>query len=81
MTMRAFHFHFHRKLRLRRPLNRPLVQLFDFQWLARPDAGSLFLLFTDSSRRRLFIDLRTDMPTVGGWPKITSRQPAVLLRP
>jgi hypothetical protein len=32
------------------------AQLFDFQWLARSDAGSLFLLFTYSSRGRLFID-------------------------
>jgi hypothetical protein len=32
------------------------AQLFNFQWLARSDAGSLFLLFTYSSRRRLFID-------------------------
>jgi hypothetical protein len=26
------------------------VQLFNFQWLARSDAGSLFLLFTYGSR-------------------------------
>ena len=32
------------------------AQLFDFQWLARSDAGSLFLLFTYSSRGRLFIN-------------------------
>jgi hypothetical protein len=32
------------------------AQLFNFQWLARSDAGSLFLLFTYGSRRRLFID-------------------------
>ena len=33
-----------------------LAQLFNFQWLARSSAGSLFLLFTYSSRRRLFKD-------------------------
>jgi hypothetical protein len=27
------------------------LQLFNFQWLARPAARSLFLLFTHSSRR------------------------------
>ena len=32
------------------------VQPFNFQRLARPAAGSLFLLFTDGSRRRLFKD-------------------------
>ena len=32
------------------------MQLFDFQWLARADVRSLSLLFTYSSRRRLFID-------------------------
>ena len=32
------------------------VQLFIFQWLARSDAASIFLLFTHGSRRRLFID-------------------------
>ena len=32
------------------------AQLFNFQWLARPDEGSLFLLFTYGSRRRLFIN-------------------------
>ena len=32
------------------------AQLFNFQWLARPAAGSLFLLFTYSSRCRLFIN-------------------------
>jgi hypothetical protein len=34
----------------------PQLQLFNFQWLARPAARSLFLLFTYSSRRRLFKD-------------------------
>ena len=32
------------------------VQLFNFQWLARPRAASIFLLFTYGSRRRLFIN-------------------------
>jgi hypothetical protein len=32
------------------------AQLFDFRWLAQPAARSLFLLFTYSSRRRLFIN-------------------------
>ena len=32
------------------------VQLFDLQWLARSDAGSLLLLFTYSSHRQLFIN-------------------------
>jgi hypothetical protein len=29
----------------------PWAKLFNFQWLARPAARSLFLLFTHSSRR------------------------------
>jgi hypothetical protein len=32
------------------------VQLFNFQWSAQPAARLLFLLFTCSSRRRLFIN-------------------------
>ena len=32
------------------------MQLFNFQWLARPAARSLFLLFTYGSRRQLFKD-------------------------
>jgi hypothetical protein len=32
------------------------VQLFVFQWLVRPAAGSVFLLFTHGSHRRLFIN-------------------------
>ena len=32
------------------------IQLFNFQWLARSAARSLFLLFTYGSRRRLFIN-------------------------
>jgi hypothetical protein len=32
------------------------LELFNFQWLARATARSLFLLFTYSSDRRLFIN-------------------------
>jgi hypothetical protein len=32
------------------------MRLFNFQWLARSSAGSLFLLFMYSSRCRLFIN-------------------------
>ena len=32
------------------------MQLFNFQWLARPATRSLFLLFTYGSHRRLFIN-------------------------
>jgi hypothetical protein len=38
------------------PAKLRFVQLSKFQWLARPSARSLFLLFTYSSRRRLFIN-------------------------
>ena len=57
MTMRAFSLPFSSGIKVTTPpLNRRLVQLFNFHWLARSDAGSLLLLFTYSSRRRLFIN-------------------------
>jgi len=33
-----------------------VAQLFNFQWLARPAAGSILLRSTHGSRCRLFID-------------------------
>ena len=63
-----------------------VAQLFNFQWLARPAAGSLFLPFPYSSRRRLFINgcsvnsQRRALPETvdawrsnGRWPTTVSR--------
>ena len=50
------------------------VQVFNFQWLARPAARSLFQLFTYSSRRRLFINQTfyeqlSPLSSLVGYPK------------
>src|SRR6185312_6641954 len=47
------------------------IQLFNFQWLARSAARSLFLLFTYGSRRRLFINQSFFEQLSWGVPKTT----------
>jgi hypothetical protein len=47
-------------------------QLVNFQWLARPGARSLFLVFTHGSRRRLFIDHLFFEQVISGSPPLAS---------